>query len=923
MTAPTEPTGGPAAPAGTRDVDDLPPGQQVTGSVPGTVPASGLGTMPGSTPPLPPGPPPTPPPAAPALTEPRSGVVRNAFIGGAAVFGLFLSGLASDLLASLVSGGAYPSRIQSVLNVVGFVIVVVLLVVWVVGRYLERRRNRERLLDDDLVAPGPPLRPAWFRTPQKLYGRDDTVHRALDVLRGRGVVVLTGLPGSGTSAVAEAVVAALIDDGDTDAARTAPFDLRGWSTESPDDAPTIAGRLLSMFGAAEPASTDERVLENAGARLRLLLAQSPSVLVLDNVARPDQVAWLVDTWQTDGRRPWLVVAGAPPLAEAFLPECVVELDGLDRAQLREVWCAEHDEQPTGEWLDDVLDACAGSPGAVRDLAREVTRRDRHLDGPEIRDLLRTHHGAGDPRERVWLAIHERWRTRDPMSLKARQLAFALAGLPVAELTIEAMESVRQGVDEMLAAGAGPSEADLSDLDLSDVDLSEVDVIDPIQELRARGLVRQSPVGRYRMPREVLLAVRATGPADERRNALRAALPALVHRYADLSERWGVLLDVPDHAASAARWFQAEEPLLRALLTAEYAAEGVEGRRSVSGVDDELLALTLDDLARLADALDRWYVRQQQVFGAGLVHANLSRLAEHAGRPGLVGLAAARLAAVFRASGALGRAGTELEDAARVPSTRRGTRTLSALDARRHHEQALLHLDRARLETDPRAKGAWLVEADRDLQTAWECLPKNDVSGEVTTSLTMAVVYLHQGRPDRAVDRLDAAETRALEADDSAAQAHVAELRGVAAWMQGRAPVAAALWQRALTLFGELADQQSEARCLQHLGSAVVVAPELAGLLLDERHRPLDEVAAVRHAEAWLERSSRLRAGQRGPLLAADYLATAQDVRPAERVAAPALEPPPDSPPRTGSERGEGVHASIRSGLRRLARRLLS
>jgi hypothetical protein len=77
------------------------------------------------------------------------------------------------------------------------------------------------------------------------------------------------------------------------------------------------------------------------------------------------------------------------------------------------------------------------------------------------------------------------------------------------------------------------------------------------------------------------------------------------------------------------------------------------------------------------------------------------------------------------------------------------------------------------------------------------------------------------------------------------------------------------------LFGELADTQAEARCLAHLGSAVVVAPELAGLLLEDDRRPVDEATAVQHAYAWLEHSRRLRAGQLPGHVAAYYLRLAR------------------------------------------------
>src|SRR5690606_38739115 len=102
--------------------------------------------------------------------------------------------------------------------------------------------------------------------------------------------------------------------------------------------------------------------------------------------------------------------------------------------------------------------------------------------------------------------------------------------------------------------------------------------------------------------------------DDKREALRAALPSLVRRYAHLAERWRGVLDSRAHAASAARWFQAEEPFLRALVTASYPDEPGE-------TDEPLLTLVIDDLATLTDALDVWYVRQGQVLGARVVHSS--------------------------------------------------------------------------------------------------------------------------------------------------------------------------------------------------------------------------------------------------------------------------------------------------------------
>lgn len=936
---------------------------------------------------------PQPPPTAHVLDEPRSGVVRNTLITAAAMFGIFLSGLASDLLAGTLSDSPAWAPIERLLNVLSVVILAVLLLVWLVGAYLRRRRP-DRQLDSDLVAPGPPIRPAWFRRERVVVGRSETVQKAVDVLLRYGVVAIVGETGTGSSTVAHAVVHELIRQGHADPTWTAPFNLRGWSTERPDDAPTIAGHLLSSFGASEPLSASEQIMDDAATRLLGRLPKTRSVLVLDNVSSVDQVAWLTKRWPS--RERFLVVAlshdpTSPALAEGFKQESVVPLTPLDVDDLRVVWREEtrrrlspdpgrdagtaphsgaahadgtpdagppHVQEPTekdaeepaslleelwARWeprLDDVLAECHGRPSAVHDLVREVTRPGADIWHPN--DLLdgleqatkdnRLEQAAGVVNSPVRMRYAILYRTHTSLSRRARRLARALADLPVAELTVEAMEAVRRGLDEAPDSGHRP-EPEVT---------ARPYLVDPLQELTTRYLIRQTEAGRYRMPREVRAAVRAIVTDDER-NAVRAALPSLLRRYAHLAERWRALLDTRAHAASAARWFQAEEPFLRALVTAEYPDEP----RGAS--DQPLLTLLIDDLATLADALDGWYVRQGQVFGASLVHTSLGELAKRAGRPDLVRLAEARKAAVDRATGQLDIAAIRLamvgQELAQSDKSVRGTAW--ALRARLHHERALLHLARAERphvhpaqadgpghveradDGDPLAaaerRAAELREAERQLQHAWAALPKNDDVGEITTLLSMAVVYLHQGVPERALDRLDLAETRAQDADDATALAHVAELRGVAAWMQGRTPVAVALWQRAMTRFSELADHQGEARCLRHLGSAVLVAPELAGLLLGDQQRPLDELTAVRYAYTWLQRAQRLVAGQPESKIGRSYLELARE-RVGHGSGLPSGDPEvvaDDRPARTEasdeSERRQGV---FRRFFGHLGRRLL-
>lgn len=786
------------------------------------------------------------------------------------------------------------------------------------------------------------------------------------VLRHR-IVAVVGPPGAGTSAVVEQVVDRLLRDGHTTTRRIAPFDVRGWAT-TPDDAPTIAGQLLPTFGLAEPASGDLATMDAAAVRLRSCLADDGSVLVLDNVTGDEQIRWLTRTWtkrpnaQEDrpdapATGPLLVIAystdeptttttsgtgtgtgqltddGASVDLPALREEWVVRLDPLEPDDVDRLWTAllnppDGDAWPwyltDGPLIDSLHAACKGMPAAVHDLARELARPGTCLTSNRVVDGLGRSGDEDPPRERVWHLILHATTNHGGLSTRATRLGRALAELPVAELTVEAIEAVRAGVDQLplpkvvrqtpastpAGAAATGSAAD------------EEVAGDPIQELGDACLLGQSPVGRYRMPREIRTAARETllqpgsdlpdrvDPQDMR----EAALGSLLHRYADLADRWSVLLDSTAHASSAARWFRAEEPFLRALLSG-----GVLGRASTEELqpatdqteedatnadatalqaERRLLADTIDDIGRIADALDAWYARQQQIFGAEQVHLAVQDLASRATRNDLVLLARTRVAAARRCSGVLPEPEEQVQQEGKPdrgrrrlrpprPGSLRGGRFASALQARRHHERALVLL--ARAERASRPADPELEKASAELQLAWARLPKHDVAGEVTTLLTMAVAYLRQGLAERATDRLDLAETKSHDSDDASGLAHVAELRGVASWMQGRSTVAVAQWQRAMAQYADLDDRHGEARCLQHLGSAVVVAPELAGLLVDEskpgthetgagadgwsgtRPGPLDELVAVRHGHAWLERSQLMRAGHPGPRAAETYL----------------------------------------------------
>lgn len=755
-----------------------------------------------------------------------------------------------------------------------------------------RRYRQRRIQDLGLVAPDTPIRPAWFRQSRLLHDREHAVQRGANLLERHSATAVVGDPGTGSSAVAAAVVDELVERKRILPANVAPFDLRGWAWE-PDSALTLASHLLPAFGLTAPVTEEE--LPHAGDRLRQVLVANRVLLVLDNLTEPSQIDWLIGaSVGAPDPQPTLLVAGRPALVEAFDQKDHVELRPLGDDALRFVWADRMDHadragrsapwSPHEHFLDAVLPYCAGLPKAVHDLAREFTRPGAPWTPDELVHRLATTSatGAAPGMAAVWTAILD--RTSDSLSRRGRLLLGALAELPVTELTVEAIEAVRGSLDELiqiLERGAEYHTAGSPDTPP-----------DPVAELRGRRLIRETPSGRYRLPQEIRSLVRASSTSAESRASALVGRQALVRHYAGLARTWMFALDTPEEAAAAARWFHTTEPLLQALLSGvadtsatvweaasdaeAYVAGDAEFDLAADATSNDQSGLLgdagdrlVDDLCILTDALDRWRGRASRPMPAGEPPAAFLELVRQAKRPELEQLAAIRAATALREACRLADAEDALARAAapplrfwrRWPPWRQWRRNYTnALRARRHHEAALGYIALARRADDPIGAGDNLRRAEGELQLAWSALPAKDVHGQMTTLLTMAEVFLRQGVPDSALERLDIAETRAAEGEDPSGLAQVAELRGVAAWMQGRSSAAVVLWQRGLTEFSRLADQQGQARCLQHLGSAVLVAPELTGLVLDERRRPHDEAAAAQHAQAWLERSQRLRTG---------------------------------------------------------------
>ncbi|MEU0505326.1 tetratricopeptide repeat protein [Nocardia sp. NPDC005998] len=340
----------------------------------------------------------------------------------------------------------------------------------------------------------------------------------------------------------------------------------------------------------------------------------------------------------------------------------------------------------------------------------------------------------------------------------------------------------------------------------------------LEDLEVRGIVTYLGADRYCLRKKPRLPATAEVVAGPR---WQAALPALLHHYADRASRWAIALETVRFARGARRWFEAQEPYLRTL----FPAPTVPVPRAA-----------VHELARIADALDVWYARKGLPENASGVAEALCRLTESDEFP------LSRDLALLRA----GRLRV------RPPKYRpRGLST--SLSARWAHYSALHSLD-----TAPPSPIV-LSEAENQLEVAWWLLPRTDVPAEVCALINLAVVHLHQGRLDAAQGHLELAESLTRGGRDPAGRAHTRETLGIVWWTRGEPRRALRHWQRALTAYRDLDDDLGTGRCLQHLGSAAIVAPEHGALLLGT-DPPLTRAEVLRQAGGWLAASRRLHPG---------------------------------------------------------------
>ncbi|MGC4937602.1 hypothetical protein [Kribbella sp. DT2] len=298
----------------------------------------------------------------------------------------------------------------------------------------------------------------------------------------------------------------------------------------------------------------------------------------------------------------------------------------------------------------------------------------------------------------------------------------------------------------------------------------------------------------------------------RAGAVAASAPSELQAAAEEAEQWLVALGSEAAGLAAAEWFELNELRLRNLLVSEKAVPALA-----------------DDLARICDALDAWYIRQGQAEELLELSVYLLGVADGCDRPDLEELAIAREGTAYRLLDQLDLAIARIGVSANVAPSRRGhSRTAAALETRRQVESALVHLARAEDAPAGNEREEAVAHARSRLDDARLSRPGPDLAADVAISINLAIVQLYQEDAEGALDHLKPAAARAAAAGDRSAQAHAFELIGVAAWMLKRPDEAAKWWRRAEHHYSEIDEREGQARCLQHLGSAAVVAGDRTG-----------------------------------------------------------------------------------------------
>jgi tetratricopeptide (TPR) repeat protein len=658
-----------------------------------------------------------------------------------AAVGIASAAVVADLVANVVSS-QLASRLQGTALPVALLCLVTLVVV-VVREYRGTlpgpvRPVEEEIVDSSARRPLPP--------PVKTVGRDDVISATAEAAAKHGLVFVLGPRGIGTSTVAVEAAWRLAPD----STRQLYIDLRGQSADEPESARHIIVRVLTVLGipSARAAAPDPAALVVEE------LKDTDRVLVLDNVARADQVAWLARA--IPGAR--LIAAGdVPPqqVPAAFATMlATVTVGPLDRDSALRL-LKQQDAGPPGMRLSDRITA---SPEAAAELADRFRRLPRTLirlgrwlaANPQvtIKQLL----GRGE----TWLEGSPPGDGLEGAAQDVRTLLARLRQLPIVELP------------ESAAAVLADETPDRTRALLADL----VD----------RGLVERVPPDRYRVLPSGAASALAAGSSGRRRGDQHVV--RLLSFYADRAARHAAALSPNQPLADreeARRWFRTED---RALLRWQQL-------RQPPSVAQQLW--------RIGDALDAWFGWENLLNDRRDAATAMAEAAEQLGDGQARQRALLRMSAVCRTLGDLEHAYRSISRAESLHRADRGHGSSPTRTARGVYELEAGDVDAAR----------------RAFERSKAVRPKRDFAGRVIDLTNTAAALLAEGRRDPAHHLLSEALDLAENTGDVAGEGGALELLGVVAARRRKVDHAMATWVRAQFLYEQLNDELGQARCLLH------------------------------------------------------------------------------------------------------------
>jgi tetratricopeptide (TPR) repeat protein len=735
--------------------------------------------------------------------------------------GIVAVGFLSDTIANNVHLALRLRWWQTVLVIV-VVVVAGAALAWIADHW----ESANATDDTEETADGPRRRDRGLPPPERsLAGHHDEDRAAAEYLARRyGVAVVTGVAGSGASAVGIAAAWDLVSD----PARQRYVDLRE-SLDSPDSQRRSLIRVLRAAGIRPGAAADPGL---ALAKLadRLRGTGTVLVLVLDHVESTGQISWLWpdgvpgarviacgDIKDDAGRdlADKLPVGGEPVKVRPLEVGAALELLKRQGADDRGGGPGAGPGPLGGSLLRRARALLGGTHGTLRGVARGTGTR-------EVNTIARR--VAAEPRAARELAAYlklpgvaiamGRWLKDNPaipLTAVVGDLHDPRSGTGLWFILRRQLDGASPGAQRLLSllaggpVGALPQEAIAR---LAGTALERTG--NHLAELSGRSLAESTAPGTYRITTQAREMASDPGlPHAPGPKAAGRARSRLVAYYARLAADHAEALTRspapagsdeadggPGDSARAQEWLRAEDTVLLQLLT------GPGGQ-----------ARTARRLWLIADVLDIWFTRENRPQDRRAAAEAMKAAAGAAGDAAARTIARLRLAAVARDEGDFTAAAIHLERAAELAG---------------HRADLRLQVDTA--WTAHLMTVGDLEAADNHLQRCRDRRPRRDLRGRISDLVNQAVLDLRRGGADAAHVALSQAQELADEAGDTAGQAQVHELFGIAAARTGRYRRAAEEWEMALALYEQETDATGQARCLQHRGTMTGSGAEARRLL---------------------------------------------------------------------------------------------